>query len=682
LGNQYAFLFPSLDFPHPSGEIFMDNHDNEQNVTTRMVRRILAVLGIILIAVGEYLTIIPPVQDISGFPTYFWISVLGIVILLLSLFLRTGPAFDSRLARLKFSGTAFEIILAMLLCGLTFLSLVLIQRYGRQNYMPVTLTWFASGVVFILAFRNRSVTEFNLVDWFKEYRTEILLVSLAVILSAALRFYRLGDLPRVIDGDEGLIGLSAQLTVAGDLASPFSLWENFGSLYLQAVNWGFELFGVSPFTLRLLPAISGVLAIPALYLLARQISGPRIATIAVYLLATSHAHIHFSRIASVGYIHSTWLVPLELYLLLSGLEKRSSWRAAAGGVLLALHFRVYLTSQIIVGLVLVYMLIAFLFLRPWFKPVLRQGLAFWGGYLLMMVPQLRYILQNPDEFLNRLGVSGSFQTGWVQDTMASTGQSAFEVLGGRVLHAFLSLTYYPAIEFYGSTSPLLNIFSSILFLAGLGLILIRVKSPGYLLLNGYFWAPTLAIGIFALPPNADSYRMLAVLPPAFVIAAIGLDQFLEIAGFTWAAARRMYVTLAFAVILGVSVLSIWLYYDDFAGKCLYGGNLEARFASYLGVYAKTVDENSSIYLLSDDIFFYGSHASADFLSGGRSITNYDGPMDSYQVEYGETIIANPDRIPELLAWAEAHPGGKLITLSDCENVILVAYRIPEKSFEP
>jgi hypothetical protein len=659
----------------------MDDQNNK-NISTIMARRILAILGIVLITVGEYLIVVPPEQQQSGLPSYFWLSIFGIIILLVSLFLKSTPLLDAKLSRLNISETTFVIFLALLLSGLSILSVVLFQKYGKQNFIPVTLVWFGSGVLYILAFRARSNPEFNFISWFKDHRIEILLVGLATLIGAVLRFYQLGSLPRVIDGDEGLIGLFAQSTAEGQLASPFALWENMGSLYLQAVNWTFGLFGVSPFSLRLLPAISGTLAIPALYLFARKIAGPRIAIISAFLLASSHAHIHFSRIASVAYIHGTWLVPLELYFLFSSLEKRSSWRAAVGGVLLAIHFRVYVTSQIIVGLILVYMLLAYIFYTPWFKRAFKQALVFWGGFFLMMAPQLLYIFQNPNEFLNRLGQDGTFQTGWLQATMASTGQSSFQILAGRVIHAFMALIYYPAQDFYGSASPLLNIFTAILFLVGIGLIFVRVKSPGYLLLNGYFWALTLAVGIFSLPPTADSYRMLITLPPAFLIAAIGLDQMLEIAGFPWVTARRIYAALTLSVIFGISVLSIWMYYSDFVGKCRYGGNLEGRFASYLGVYAKTVDENSKIYLLSDPVFFYGSHASVDFLSGKKPIVNYGDSMDAYQVEYGETIIANPSRIDELLAWAKIHPGGQLTKLKDCERVILVSYKIPDKSFGP
>lgn len=659
----------------------MDNQKSDLIAGQNLVRRILAILGVIFIAVGEFMMIAPPVLEIKT-PPGFWVSATGILILLSALFVKVSPAVDAKLSRLAVSQSAFYIFLSLILSGLTILALVLFRKYNNPHYLPVTLTWFASGLTYLLAFNKNQLSELDFRGWVKEYKVELILLGLAMIVGATLRFYQLGDIPKVIDGDEGLIGLNAQLTTDGDLASPFSLWENFGSLYLQLVNWMFDLFGASPFSLRLLPAISGVLAIPALYLLARQIAGPRIATIAAYLIAASHAHIHFSRIGSVGYIHGSWIVPLELYFLLRGLEKRNSFLTAAGGVLLAIHFRVYLSSQIITGLALVYMLILFLWYRPWFGTVWKQALIFWGGFLLMMTPQLRYIIANPHEFMNRLMQDGTFQSGWLQQRMADTGQSSVQILTDQVFHSFLSLIYYPAIDFYGANFPLLSVFTAIFFLIGIGLILTRIKSPSYLLLNGYFWAGTLSIGIFSVPPSAASYRMLIVFPAVILIAAIGMDKLLEAAGFQWEMSRRTYTVLAAMVILGISFLDARIYYSDFAGKCRYGGNLEGRFASYLGSFAGTVDENSDIYLLSDSIYFYGSHGSTDFLSGRRAITNYSDPMDLYQVQYGETIIASPNRIDELLDWASQHRGGQITTIKDCKKVVLVAYKLPEKTFEP
>jgi hypothetical protein len=368
-------------------------------------------------------------------------------------------------------------------------------------------------------------------------------------------------------------------------------------------------------------------------------------------------------------------VPLELYLLLSGLEKRQAWRTALSGVILAIHFSVYLTAQVVTAMILVYMLIAFLFLRSWFRPAWREALAFWGGLFITLMPEFFYVLRTPEQFLNRLAQDGTF-SGWLDSTMQTTGQSAFQLLAQRVIHAFLSLIYYPAHDFYGSPVPMLSMIAASMFLLGLGLSLWRTKSPKYLLLNGNFWAATLAVGIFAVPPSADSYRMLMALPAAIIMAAIGLDQVLEYFGIGWEQARGAYGVIVGAVLTSLLIFNLWTYYGDFAGQCRYGDNLAGRFASYLGGYVKTVGSQSDIYLLSNDIYSYGTHASTYFLSQSRPVTNLPDPIDSVQFVKGETIIANPDRIPELLAWAHAHPGGNLQYQYDCTRTILVAYQVP------
>ena len=515
-----------------------------------------------------------------------------------------------------------------------------------------------------------------LFEWIKTNRIEIISVVVVTLFAAGVRFYHLGAIPRVLDGDEGRIGFVAQTTVSGLLANPFTLWENFGALYLQFIYLAMRFFGVNAFALRLLPAIGGTLAIPSLYLLARQIGGRKIALMTIIILAFSHPHIHFSRIVSVAYIQGTWLAPLELYLLLSGLEKRESWRAALSGILMAIHFSVYLSAQVILGLALIFMLILFLLYRQWFKSRMAQAAVFWGGFLITIPPSVYYFVNNPNEFLNRLGENGTFQSGWLELTMQLTGRNAVEILFGRFVHAFLALIYYPSTDFYGTSSPMLDVISSTLFLVGIGVALWRIRNPAYLLLNGYFWGATFSIAMFAIPPSADTYRMLMALPAALIMVILGLDQTLEFLGLGSNTARTVYVFSASAILASLLAFSLWTYYGDFAGQCRFGGDLPGRFATYLGGYAGSIDNELPVYLLSDDLYFYGSHASTDFLSGKRKITNFPDSIDTLNPVSGETIIANPERITELETWARAHPGGQLQYNYDCTRTILVAYRVP------
>ncbi len=654
----------------------MSEQHQEHSGDVKTVQRFVAFLGVYILLVSQFLAFSQEVVD--GVPPYTMVGVVGVLIIISSQLITPKPFWLKVSLHPLFSERVFWIFAAILFSVLAAGATVLFSLYTRVNYIPVLTVWLLGAMSFVYAFLHTStnIQPGTVVDWFRTNRNELLLVLVVTALAAAIRLYRLGDLPRVLDGDEGNIGTYALSTSTSALRNPFALWENLGALYLQAINLSLRFFGVNAFGLRLMAALGGIMAVPSSYLLARWLGGRRIAFIAAMILAFSHSHLHFSRIVSVTYIQDTWLIPLELYLLLSGLEKRESWRSAVGGILLALHYTIYLSSQIVTALVVVYMLVAALFYWAWFKQRIAQALAFWGGFVLTSLPSLIYIFRHPDEFLNRMNNAGTFQSGWLGMTMQATGQSVPEILFGRVVHAFLALFYYPAIDFYGSQAPMLSMISTVMFFAGLGIVLWRIRNPGYLLLNGYFWGATVAIGVFATPPSADSYRMLMALPAAVIMAAIGLDEILAMMGIGWKSMRNAYVFAAATVLVSLVIFNMWTYYADFAGRCRFAENQIGRFASYLGIRLDEIDNEHRVYLLSDDIFFFGSHASAQFLGKNQPAINFRDPVDMLDVVSGETIIASPPRIAELEEWARAHPGGQLHYEYDCEATILFSYQVP------
>jgi hypothetical protein len=600
----------------------------------------------------------------------------GMAVFLIAEFSKNPPAQLRLPAGVRFSRRGVWITAAACFSILAVVTMLVFQKFERQNYLPVLILWFGAAGSYLAAFIDRIPVREDFRGWWRAHWKELLAAALVTVLAAGLRFYKLGELPRVINGDEGWLGSIALSTIKPPYANPFALWENFGALYLQAINWGFILFGTSAFSLRLMPAIAGTLAVPALYLLARQITGRRIAFLAAFLLAVSHSHMNFSRSVGVGYIQDTWLVPLELYFLFSGLQKRSLLRAAAGGLLLGMHFSIYLTPQIFAGMLLVFSFLVLVFFRRQYPQARGIFAAFWAGTGILLLPEAFFAATHSNEFFNRLNADGTFQSGWLVQQMALTGKSAVEILAGRVLHAFLALIAYPAIDFYGSPASVLSLFAGVLFLAGLGIVLWKTRAANYLLLNGYFWIGPLAIGLFSIPESADSYRILMVLPAAMLIAAIGLDAILEGLGAGWDRKRRTYAGIAAFLMVCLLALNQWTYFVDFAGKCRYGGDPQTRFASYLGKYLVTLDPMDSAFLLSNDTFWYGTHPSVDFLSGGKTVTNVPDGADSVHPVSGDILIANPDRIEELMAWAHDHPGGKIDVFYDCNTLFLLAYHVP------
>lgn len=656
----------------------MSEQHQEQPGDVKTVQRFVAFLGVYILLVSQFLAFSQEVVDGVLIPPYTMVGIVGVLIIISSQFITPRPFWLKVSLHPLFSEKVFWIFAAILFSILAAGATVSFSLYTRVNYIPVLTVWFLGAVCFVYAFLRTStdIKPGAVVEWFKTNRNELLLVLFVTALAVAIRLYKLGELPRVLDGDEGNIGTFALSTSTSALRNPFALWENLGALYLQSINLSMRFFGVNAFGLRLMAALGGIMAIPSVYLLARWLGGRRIAFIAAFILAFSHSHLHFSRIVSVTYIQDTWLIPLELYLLLSGLEKRESWRSALGGILLALHYAIYLSSQIVTALVVVYMLVVALFYWTWFKQRIAQALAFWGGFVFTALPSLMYIISHPDEFLNRINNAGTFQSGWLEGAVQGTGQSVPEILFGRVVHAFLALFYYPAIDFYGSEAPMLSMISTVMFLAGLGIVLWRIRNPGFLLLNGYFWGATVSIGIFATPPSADSYRMLMALPAAVIMAAIGLDEILTMMGIGWKSMRNAYVFAVSTVLISLVVFNLWTYYADFVGRCRFAENQVGRFASYLGIRLDEIDNDNRVYMLSDNLFFYGSHASAQFLGKNRAPINFPESIDVLEAVSGETIIAPPPRIAELEEWARAHPGGKLHYEYDCETTILFSYEVP------
>ncbi len=654
----------------------MENPKKQEYLPPSPQNRWLFFIAFFLIILGQILLYVTPIDKNIVVPPAMFLTLIGVIFLLTGIAipgiykkLKLKPIFSLNRAQSWFvTGIAFSILA-------TIMS-VYFEKAALTNYIPAITLWFFSGFSLIAAFFDENWGRNECFAWLKRHQKELIAISLIILLGIGLRFYNLGDVPQVINGDEARIGMIALNSYSSSDANPFQLWENVGKFYLHIINFGLEFFGVNPLGLRVMPAIAGVLAIPSLYLFARQIAGPRIAIIASLLLAFTHTHLHFSRTVAVIYIQGTWLIPLALYFLISGLQRKSNWRAAAGAFILAVHHAVYLDAQIMVGVLVIYTLISLIFLRSWFKGIRTQFLVFWTSLIITLLPIVVYFFNHQDELLSRLNDDGTLQSGWLANEMVISGKGAAQILFERVIHAFLSIIYYPALDFYGSPAPILSLLSSSLFFVGLVFVLWKTKNPNFLLLNGYFWGATFAVGLFSIPPSADSYRMLIALPPALIMLAIGLDYLLHVFDMGLQNNKKTYFAATLVVLTSLFIFNIWAYFFEFAGRCRYGGDTTTRFASYLGNYARTIDYESDIYLLSDNTFFYGTHDSVDFLSGRRKIINFPNEAQSLNVISGETIIATPGRVLELEEWIRTNPGGELDYIYDCQNLILLAYHLP------
>jgi hypothetical protein len=213
----------------------------------------------------------------------------------------------------------------------------------------------------------------------------VLLAGL-VGLAFALRFWRLGDWN--FEATE-IFTLRDSLHPRITNPRPLSYLLNY---YLVRPFVPLDEFG-----LRLLPALSGVLAIPAFYVVSRRLTSTRAALLGTLLLTVSELHVFYSQFARYWalVILLCTVYPYALYL---GVRQRDRVALIVGlvtGVLAALAHPV---SVLLVGGPAIWLFATYL--RPrslrqiWDRPALRWGALL--GIVVIAVIAVRFIpvLQN------------------------------------------------------------------------------------------------------------------------------------------------------------------------------------------------------------------------------------------------------------------------------------------------
>ena len=171
---------------------------------------------------------------------------------------------------------------------------------------------------------------------FDSRHATLLLVGL-VVLALLLRFWRLGD-------------WNFQAT------EMFTLRDSNRPQFLNPRPLGYVLnyylirpfLSLDEFAIRLLPALFGALAIPALYWVSRRLIGTRAALIAALLLAISPLHIMYSQLArywSLVFLLSA-VAPIAIYL---GVRDRNRRDLALGVITGVLAVLAHPVSMLLLG---------------------------------------------------------------------------------------------------------------------------------------------------------------------------------------------------------------------------------------------------------------------------------------------------------------------------------------------
>jgi len=210
------------------------------------------------------------------------------------------------------------------------------------------------------------------------------LLLATVGLAALLRLVFLAQNPNGFYSDEASTGYDAFSLLATGRDRFGQIWpffaRSFGdyneSLYRFLTVPSVACFGLNEFAVRLPAALAGVLTIPAVYFMGRELFDRRAGLVAACFLACSPWHIQFSRIG-----FRAVLFPLcfgwGLYFFIRGLKKTSHLGAAAA--LLALSLYTYSSARVFVPLFTIAAVVLFIGrLRRQWRMAVPSALLFLG----------------------------------------------------------------------------------------------------------------------------------------------------------------------------------------------------------------------------------------------------------------------------------------------------------------
>ena len=406
---------------------------------------------------------------------------------------------------------------------------------GNQ-FTGLNLTvWILSLVLFIYAFWLKepqslwkkiaaSFSQFRLTRWG-------LLVLAVIALTLFFRLYRLSAVVPEMTSDH-----AEKLWDVLDITNgKYSIFfpRNTGReplyIYLSALLTPFT--GISFLTIKLAAVIGGLLMLPYLYLLGKEMGSARIGLLAVAFAGIAYWPNVIERFALRISFYPLFVAP-TLYYLLRGLRLQRRNDFILAGVALGLGLNGYAPFRImpfaVVAIVGIYLLHA----RD--KTIRKQTLL-WLGLLaltsfMLFIPLARFAAQYPDQF----GYRALTRLGSMERPLPGP---AWQLFLGNLWNAVKEFNWNNGIVWVHSIPlrPALDVVAGALFLLGVLLLLARyVRSRHWtdlVILLAIPMTQMPSILSLAFPAeNPSLNRAAGAIVPAFLVVGVALDGLLTAFG--------------------------------------------------------------------------------------------------------------------------------------------------------
>jgi len=491
-------------------------------------------------------------------------------------------------------------------------------------------------------------------------------------LAIALRLINLGEIPYLLSGDEGSMGMEAYHLLREGRLNPFGTgWDSHPALYFYTLAIFLRLFGHTVFALRLGSALAGALTVPITYLLARRMFGTTVALASALFLAGYHLHVHYSHLA-LNNIWAPLAAALTWLFLWSGLQTRQTWRFALGGITMGLGQYTYWGARLIPILVMIWLLYLAWVEKERLRGNISRLAAFWLAFGLTLLPLAWFFTEHYQFFvarMNRVGVFGSEGT-----DVSQVG--ALRPLIAGLFDSLLSLNYvHDRSVFYMPQLPQLHWLSGIAFVFGT-LFVLRHRRDGRHGLLLIWLGGTLIFGAWLMNFPPHSQRTLIHAPAVAMLVALGLTQLSERVGSLVGWSERDAHRWALLVTLLVTAVSSAFYFGIYTPSHRFA-DPNTEVADRLGRFARELPPDHQVYFFGAPRMTYGGFRSISFLAPRADIQDIIEPIENpLPIKSDTTFVFVPQRLGELEIITTAYSEGRRWeTLDHQGRSLFVAYEV-------
>ena len=579
---------------------------------------------------------------------------------------------------------ALFILAAINLAGLLIFNLTDYNRTPELDRLATTewilsVLGFCIGVLWLV--RWRPARPETVLEWLKVNKTEVVLVGSLFLAGLAARLVFLMQHPYPWTGDEAEIGLEAVRILTQEKTYLFDTgWSGQPNASFLPTMFSILVFGQTMFAVKLVSVLMGALSVLAMYLLAREWFGMEIAVIASAFLVAYPVHLQFSRIG-VGNIFDSLMAPLVLWLVFRASRSGKIATYLLAGLLTGLAFYLYAGTRLVLALAVG----AFIYIAVTQKEFLRANMAqlgvYLGGLLVTINPIAIFFLLHPGLFMTRIGQEGIFLNGWLEQTMAQTGRTVWQVLLDQFVQTVrVFFTGGTAANFLNFDRPYLTVLGSVFFLLGYGYSLLRLFDRRHFVLQMWFWSVIILGGVLTINPPANT-RLVMISPLMGLFIALGAWQVSTI--FLHLNMKRTWVVALNALLLLVlTSQNLSFYFVHYWEERLFA-DMSGEVGMETGLELQQLGENYDYILFGDPIVYADIPTTVYLAPVNRKVNLTADTISEFSIQpgHGAFVVAIPENKHLLDRIMDQYPGGSLKTVNYkmMNEVLYYAYTLPPQT---